>query len=51
MTAHELYPYTGSFLDVDGGQLHYLDEGKSNSSQPVMLAVHETQPGRFTGVS
>ena len=27
MTVHELYPYTGDFLDVDGGRLHYLDEG------------------------
>ena len=41
MTAHELYPYTGSFLDVDGGRLHYLDEGRSEDiSQPVMFAVH-----------
>ena len=41
MPAHELYPYTGDFLDVDGGKLHYLDEGKSeDTSQPVMLAVH-----------
>ena len=41
MTVHELYPYTGTFLDVDGGRLHYLDEGKSeDSAQPVMLAVH-----------
>lgn len=36
-----LYPYEGQFLDVDGGQLHYLDEGGLNDAeQPVMLAVH-----------
>lgn len=36
-----LYPYSGQFLDVDGGRLHYLDEGKSEDpEQPVMLAVH-----------
>ena len=41
MTVHELYPYTGAFLEVDGGRLHYLDEGNSeDNSQPVMLAVH-----------
>ena len=42
MTTHELYPYTGKRLDVDGGSLHYLDEGlnEDDSSQPVMLAVH-----------
>lgn len=36
-----LYPYEGQFLDVDGGKLHYLDEGGLNDAeQPVMLAVH-----------
>ncbi len=42
MTTHELYPYTGKRLDVDGGSLHYLDEGLTveDPSQPVMLAVH-----------
>lgn len=42
MTTHELYPYTGKRLDVDGGSLHYLDEGLNEdaSNQPVMLAVH-----------
>ena len=41
MTVHGMYPYTGTFLDVDGGRLHYLDEGKSeDGAQPVMLAVH-----------
>jgi haloalkane dehalogenase len=33
-----LYPYEGSFLDVDGGRLHYLDEG--NRDGPVLLALH-----------
>lgn len=39
---HELYPYTGATLDVDGGSLHYLDEGSNpaDEQQPVMLAVH-----------
>ena len=36
-----LYPYTGNRVSVEGGQLHYLDEGKSaDPNQPVMLAVH-----------
>lgn len=33
-----LYPYTGQYLDVDGGRLHYLDEG--NKDGPVLLALH-----------
>ncbi|MAA77840.1 MAG: alpha/beta hydrolase [Deltaproteobacteria bacterium] len=33
-----LYPYTGKFLDVDGGRLHYLDEGDKDG--PVLLALH-----------
>ena len=36
-----LYPYEGQFLDVDGGRMHFLDEGMSlDTDQPVMLAVH-----------
>ncbi len=36
-----LYPYEGSYLEVDGGRMHYLDEGLSkDTEQPVMLAVH-----------
>jgi haloalkane dehalogenase len=33
-----LYPYEGKFLEVDGGRLHYLDEG--NREGPVLLALH-----------
>jgi len=33
-----LYPWSGQWLDVDGGRLHYLDEG--SQAAPVMLAVH-----------
>lgn len=32
------YPWTGAWLDVDGGRLHYLDEGPRDA--PVMLALH-----------
>ncbi len=36
-----LYPYTGQQITVDGGQLHYLDQGATEDvNQPVMLAVH-----------
>lgn len=34
----QAYPWTGSFLDVDGGRLHYLDEGPADA--PVLLCVH-----------
>jgi len=34
----DVYPYTGKYLDVDGGKLHYLDEGDSEG--PVLLALH-----------
>ena len=39
----KLYPFTGSFLGVDGGELHYLDVGPqlpTETDSPVMLAVH-----------
>lgn len=32
------YPWQGEWLDVDGGRMHYLDEGPRDA--PVMLAVH-----------
>ncbi|MEC7986134.1 MAG: alpha/beta fold hydrolase [Myxococcota bacterium] len=32
----KLYPWTGKYLDVDGGRMHYLDEGEG----PVILALH-----------
>jgi haloalkane dehalogenase len=32
------YPWTGQRLKVDGGELHYLDEGPRDA--PVMLCVH-----------
>ena len=36
-----MYPYEGSYLEVDGGRLHFLDEGGVQvDSQPVMLAIH-----------
>ena len=34
----ELYPWRGEFIDVDGGQLHYLDQGPKDA--PVILALH-----------
>jgi cis-3-alkyl-4-acyloxetan-2-one decarboxylase len=34
-----LYPFTGHHLDVDGGRLHYLDEG-ADTGDGVVLAVH-----------
>jgi pimeloyl-ACP methyl ester carboxylesterase len=33
-----VYPWTGAYLDVDGGRMHYLDEGPRDA--PVMLCVH-----------
>jgi len=33
-----LYPWTGHRLDVDGGAMHYLDEGPRDGQ--VLLAVH-----------
>jgi len=33
-----LYPYKGAHLQVDGGQLHYLDEGEAKKG--VIVAVH-----------
>lgn len=32
------YPWTGQTLEVDGGRLHYLDEGPKDA--PVLLCVH-----------
>jgi len=32
------YPWTGHWLDVDGGRMHYLDEGPADA--PVLLCVH-----------
>lgn len=34
----QAYPWTGHHLDVDGGRLHYLDEGPRDA--PVLLCVH-----------
>jgi pimeloyl-ACP methyl ester carboxylesterase len=33
-----VYPWTGQWLDVDGGRMHYLDEGPRDA--PVLLCVH-----------
>lgn len=33
-----VYPWPGHFLEVDGGAMHYLDEGPRDA--PVMLALH-----------
>ncbi len=33
-----VYPWTGHLLDVNGGRMHYLDEGPRDG--PVMLCVH-----------
>ncbi len=32
------YPWTGRWLEVDGGRMHYLDEGPPEA--PVLLALH-----------
>ena len=32
------YPWAGDFLDVDGGRLHYVDEGPRDA--PVLLCIH-----------
>ena len=29
----ELYPYTGEFISVNGGNLHYLDEGEAKKGR------------------
>ena len=34
----QAYPWTGRWLDVDGGRMHYLDEGPADA--PVLLCVH-----------
>ena len=39
----ELYPFTGHYLDVEGGRMHYVDEG----SGPVILMVHGTPTWSF----
>ena len=36
MSWKDLYPYQGKYIEVDGGKLHYLDEGEG----PVLLALH-----------
>ena len=41
----QLYPYSGKFLDVDGGRLHYLDEGKDKKG--VIVAVHRNPTWSF----
>lgn len=33
-----VYPWPGHFLEVDGGAMHYLDEGPRDA--PVILALH-----------
>lgn len=33
-----LYPWTGHHLEVDGGRMHYLDEGPRDA--PVLFALH-----------
>lgn len=37
-TLRAAYPWTGSSLSVDGGRMHYLDEGPKDA--PVLLCVH-----------
>ncbi len=34
----EVYPWTSHWLSVDGGRMHYIDEGPKDA--PVMLCVH-----------
>jgi len=38
-----LYPFEPHFLDVDGGRIHYVDEGEG----PVVLMVHGTPTWSF----
>lgn len=33
-----VYPWTGTWIDVDGGRMHVIDEGPKDA--PVLLAVH-----------
>ena len=37
-TVRDLYPFQSHFLDVDGGRMHYIDEGPRDG--PVIVAVH-----------
>jgi haloalkane dehalogenase len=37
-TVRDLYPYDSHYLDVDGGRMHYLDEGPRDGD--VIVAVH-----------
>jgi haloalkane dehalogenase len=39
------YPFQSRFLDVDGGKLHYLDEGKRDA--PTVVFVHGTPTWSF----
>lgn len=39
----ELYPFEPRFMDVDGGRMHYVDEGDG----PVVLMVHGTPTWSF----
>ncbi len=32
----QLYPFDGRYLDIDGNQVHYVDEGAG----PVLLLLH-----------
>lgn len=41
----DLYPFTSRFLEVDGGRLHYVDEGPRDG--PVVVLVHGTPTWSF----
>jgi cis-3-alkyl-4-acyloxetan-2-one decarboxylase len=38
----ELYPFRSNYLEVDGGKLHYLDEGERGSRPMLMLHGNPT---------
>lgn len=39
-TWRTLYPFASHWLNVNGGQLHYLDEGDGDAAQRALLFVH-----------
>jgi acyl-CoA synthetase (AMP-forming)/AMP-acid ligase II/pimeloyl-ACP methyl ester carboxylesterase len=40
-TKSELLPFKSNFMSIDGFQMHYIDEGRSeNQTQPVVVLLH-----------
>ena len=40
MTFEEQYPFQSHYLDIGKHRLHYIDEGPSDPSKPVLVMVH-----------